>query len=357
MQLPAQQKRTFLPYERGIPPEDLRLGSLYINPLEPTDGLDSERFEYREDIERQTEYDAHIKQWTRKEEIDVPFSIQFESSQASSVGLSFSEWLGVKGERDKAKLATLQGASGRRVKIRKPEVFLGEVMKQEGVERWIRKHASIAHKSTNGKHKWKAPELWVVTGIQYVTGGEFHFQGSASSKMGASAGGDLGAALGAASGAFRTKAEASRERSEGAQYDFGHSEERVWAAQFMPVKIEFGLQPEDPQLRNGNERHPKAIIQIQLDDIQDLTPRGFRAGQEEGQGSGTTTTELIGRIVADPPVISEDDGGSDEEGLVIDDTPYVTSMQNANWDMYKEYCKWLKTAKRGPTQHISSNGA
>jgi hypothetical protein len=42
-----KQKRTFLPYQRGIHPEALRLGSLYINPLEPTDGFASRRFEYK----------------------------------------------------------------------------------------------------------------------------------------------------------------------------------------------------------------------------------------------------------------------------------------------------------------------
>ena len=47
--MPPQQKRSFLPYERGINPEDLRLGSLYLNPLDPDDGLESKRFEYQEE--------------------------------------------------------------------------------------------------------------------------------------------------------------------------------------------------------------------------------------------------------------------------------------------------------------------
>jgi hypothetical protein len=44
-----EQKRTFLPYQRGIDPEALKLGSLYLNPLDPVDGLESTRFEYREE--------------------------------------------------------------------------------------------------------------------------------------------------------------------------------------------------------------------------------------------------------------------------------------------------------------------
>ena len=47
MALGGRQKRTFLPYETAVLPEDLRLGSLYLNPLEPVNGLARDRFEYR----------------------------------------------------------------------------------------------------------------------------------------------------------------------------------------------------------------------------------------------------------------------------------------------------------------------
>jgi hypothetical protein len=45
-----QQKRTFLPYARGINPEELRIGSLYLNNLDPDDGLESRRFEYQDEM-------------------------------------------------------------------------------------------------------------------------------------------------------------------------------------------------------------------------------------------------------------------------------------------------------------------
>jgi len=44
-----KEKRSFLPYSRGVDPEALRLGSLYLNPLDPEDGLESKRFEYQEE--------------------------------------------------------------------------------------------------------------------------------------------------------------------------------------------------------------------------------------------------------------------------------------------------------------------
>ena len=38
------QKRTYLVYSRGLMPEDLKLGSLYLDPANPVDG-EQKRFE------------------------------------------------------------------------------------------------------------------------------------------------------------------------------------------------------------------------------------------------------------------------------------------------------------------------
>lgn len=296
-------------------------------------------------------YEAHITQWTWREEKDQPFAIQFERSQGGSIGVGFTDWIGIRGERDKGTLVTLQGASGRRMKIRDPEEFLEEVMHQQGLEKRIRKHASITHKSKNGRHRWKAPELWMVTGVQYVTGGDLHFENHTSSKISGEAGGDLGLAVGAPPGVLKAKAEASREKSNGAQNDFSHEDERVWAAQFMPVKIEFGPQ-EDPELsNNGKEMHPKTILQFQLEDVPDLTPQGFRVSQEEqAEEPVSDPPELVGRItIRQPPAKPDglnDANAKDPEGLIIDDMPYVAAIQTANWEMYDECSKYLTSAER-----------
>jgi hypothetical protein len=44
----AEPKRTYFPYEGGISPEQLRIGGLYLDPLNPNTGLAARRFEYRE---------------------------------------------------------------------------------------------------------------------------------------------------------------------------------------------------------------------------------------------------------------------------------------------------------------------
>lgn len=120
MALEGLQKRTFLPYLRGVYPEDLRLGSLYINPLEPTDGLASLRWEFMGDEDDQDIYEKAISKWTRRRpEIDRPFAIEFEASKARSLGFNFTDFLGLNGTKSKESLVKIQGQSGRRVKIKK----------------------------------------------------------------------------------------------------------------------------------------------------------------------------------------------------------------------------------------------
>ena len=115
----GEQKRTYLPYLRGIPPEDLRLGSLYINPLEPNNGLASRRWEFMKDEDDQEEYDKQVKQWTRKRpEIDEPFSMNFEASKAKSLGFTFTDLFDFKGEKNKSDRITIKGASSRRITIK-----------------------------------------------------------------------------------------------------------------------------------------------------------------------------------------------------------------------------------------------
>jgi hypothetical protein len=302
-------------------------------------------------LEEQEEYETHIQKWTRKEEKDLPFSIQFERSQAKSADIGFAQWIGGGGKRDKATLVTLQGASGRRVKIRRPEAFLEEVFKQPGLEAWVRTHYSVTYRAKyGGRGEWKAPELWLVTGVQYVTGGEFHFEGSTSKDTSAHLGADIGAAAGGPPGILRANMEGSHERSNGAQNDFGHEDERVWAAQFMPVKIEFG-DLKDAELSTAGRVYPKTIARFRLMDVPDLTLQGFRVSHQTSEEPNIQPPELVGRITVETTDSrdeeeTDDDDDDDDGGLMIDDGPYVGAMKDTNWEMYEKGLEYLWTAQK-----------
>jgi len=338
--MPPQQKRSFLPYSRGINPEDLRLGSLYLNPLDPDDGLESKRFEYQEDLE-QDEYEERIKPWIRKEQKDERgCSLDFQMSRDTSMALKFSDMLKAEASADSTVTATLSGKSGRRLKIKKPEAFLrDEVITQEGVQEWIRTQASISFKGHFGMHKFKAPEIWMVTGIQLITGGDV--QVGSSRSIGGSIGvsGDAGIAFGAPPGLASVGIKASHGHDSEANQGYSYDDERVWAAQFMEVKIEYGDEEDKAVKTKENKLVPSAISIFQLEDIADLKSRGIRATQRQRADA----PKLIGRIVVED--VEDEDEDAESDDMHLSDYPYVEVLKDTDWDMYDECSKYLRDAE------------
>merc|ERR1711939_318467 len=312
-----RQYRTFLPYLRGIDPEALRIGSLYLNPLNPDDGLEDKRFEFGQGIE-QEEYEKAIKRYSWKEQTDDRgVSLEFAISKETAAGFHFSEWLHLEGESSGRVAAVLEGQKGRRLKLRYPQKFLKEqVMSQEGCDEWIRTQASISYKGKFGLHKWKAPEIWMVTGLQLVAGGDVYAAGSRDKKFEAGVGADPSVAAGLPPGTLKVKAEASQSHGQEANTGYGYEDERVWAAQFMEIELEYG-DDEDIELQKrerSKDLLPKAIADFRLKDIADLGAKGIRGMRTET--SPTRPVKRRARILAD-----EDADLSDDNAIQLDERP------------------------------------
>jgi hypothetical protein len=339
-----KEKRSFLPYSRGVDPEALRLGSLYLNPLDPEDGLESKRFEYQEDLD-QAEYEERIKPWIWKEQKDERgFSLDFQVTKDNSMGLKLSDI--VKGEANAGSTvsAVLEGKSGRRLKIKKPEKFLrDEVITQTRVQEWIRTQASIAFKGHFGMHKFKAPEIWMVTGVQLVTAGDVQVGSSRSVGASISAHVDPGLAFGAPPGLASVGVHASHNHGSEANHGYGYEDERVWAAQFMEVKIEYGDEEDKTVKAKENKLVPATISTFRLEDIADLKARGIRATQRQR----VEVPKLIGRIVVED--VDDDDADAESDDLHLSDQPYVEVLKDTDWDMYDECSKYLRDAETGGT--------
>lgn len=213
-------------------------------------------------------------------------------------------------------------------------------MKQDGVHEWIREHAAIDRKSKHGRHTWNAPSIWMVTAVQHVTGGDIHATGSASTKIGGAAGADVSPAVNVSPGVLKVKAEANYEDSNGASNDFGHEDERVWAAQFMPVTIQFGHEEDRELSAKEHSFLPKTIASFQLEDVPDFEMKGIRSSSARIDGSPGPVPKLVGRITVQSPVDNDED--EDENELVIDDTPYVNNKRDTDWEQYDKYKRWLK---------------
>jgi len=344
-----QQKRSFLPYSRGINPGDLRLGSLFLNPLDPDDGLESKRFEYQPSL-KQEEYDEHVAPWLRDEQLDERgFRLEFQITSNTSLALQFSDLLKAEGSGHSTTTATLIGASGRRLKIKSPEKFLKEeVIKQPGAQEWIRNQASILFSGWFGNN-FKAPEIWMVTGVQLVTRGNVHVGSSKSISGTLGASGDPGAALGIPPGLTKVGSEARHGHGSEANSGYGYSGERVWAAQFMKVKIEYGTK-EDKTLKSLTHKAvPATILSLELEDIADLGARGIRGTEKEREDANgqmfVKPPKPIGRIVVD-----EEEDDSDSDGIKLGDEEYVNSLSGTNWEMHDEALKYLRDAEIAQTR-------
>lgn len=114
------QIHSFLPYERGLSPRDIRIGSLFLNIFNIEESKERERFEYRQDLESQAEYEKAIVPWSTEPQIDARgYGINFELSKETSMNVKFSEWIKAEGGADGKITATLEGDSGRRLRIKK----------------------------------------------------------------------------------------------------------------------------------------------------------------------------------------------------------------------------------------------
>ena len=355
------QIHSFLPYERGINPEDIRIGSLYLDIFNIEESKQRERFEYRRDLKTQAEYEKAIEPWSTKPQIDTKgYGINFELSKETSMSVKFSEWIKAEGGDDGKVTAILEGDSGRRLRIKeyvnfhkcdqmclgtkcslRTDSFLEEsVMKQPGIDKWIRTQASISRKAFFG-HQFKAPKIWLVTGVQLVTNGDVHTGSSRHTKLGFGAGVDVGLLAGGPPGVGAVEVEGGHEHNAQAGNHFGYEGERVWAAQFMEVSFEFSSTP-DPT----DKDHPKTIAKFQLEDIADLKARGLRAGQDvrlQAEGhSIRPPPPLVARITFAKDRINVAE--KESKAIQIDDHPYVTSMKDTDWESYNECLKFLADA-------------
>jgi hypothetical protein len=234
------------------------------------------------------------------------------------------------------------------LKIKKPEKFLrNEVITQEGAEEWIRTQASISFKARFGLPRFKAPEVWMVTGVQLITGGNVQVGSSRSISGTVGGSGDPGAAFGAPPGTTAIGAEASHGHDSEANTGYSHKDERVWAAQFMEIKFDFGTEA-DKELKSKERKPlPATISTFRLEDIADLKARGIRATQQQRADANgqpfEKTPDLVGRIVTNS-VDDEDDNSSDCGDIQISENSYLEglSLNDADWEMYNECSKYLR---------------
>jgi hypothetical protein len=296
----------------------------------------------------QLEYETRIKPWCQREQKDDKgsFSLDFEITQETSLAFKATEFFKLDASANSSISASLVGTSGRRLKLKKPEKFLKEeVMTQVGVQEWIRTQASISHSAAHW-NSFKAPKIWMVTGVQLITGGSVQVGSSTSTHGALGASADPGPAVGLPPGLLPIGGEVNHGHGSETNSGYSYTDERVWAAQFMEIKIEYGKGEDKGLQKDVNHPHalPATIATFNLEDIADLRARGTRGSQKQREDANgqmlAKTPILVGRVVVDD---GESDSGSDgPDDMQIDDRPYVDASKDTDWDMYNECVKYLR---------------
>jgi len=176
----------------------------------------------------------------------------------------------------------------------------------------------------------------MVTGVQLVRGGEVFASGSRNTGGKVGVGGDPSLAAGLPPGTLKVKVEGSAEKSTEANNGYGYDDERVWAAQFMEINIEYG-DDEDVALGKQEKKDlPKAISEFRLKDIADLKARGIRGVRTEEPA--VKPPKPIGRVVV---AETEEEVPEDPSGVQLDEMPYVDALKDTSWADYDDCVRYL----------------
>jgi hypothetical protein len=117
------------------------------------------------------------------------------------------------------------------------------------------------------------------------------------------------------------------------EQEYTHSDERVWAAKWFQVKVDFRRR------RAGDEQKP---LMYDLKPAEDLN-HGFREGSEAGISDDSEDQIEIAEIIGlrDP----EDDAGEDYSVVSFDERPYAKEMEGIEWNTYEKYWSYFEAQK------------
>ncbi|TGJ79622.1 hypothetical protein E0Z10_g9156 [Xylaria hypoxylon] len=369
----SNQKNTYLPYTRGILPDELRLGSLYLDPHNPNIGLEKLRFEYKEKILPGDKYWESIKTWTGEPEVDdiEPYILRFQATTEWASQAKIIDAANIGADKTKTRDVSIVGTQARRYQIKKPERFLREqVLTQPEVKKWIGDRLSITFYARWRHHRktgepWKAPSIWLVTGVHLITSARVHSGWTVGFNVQGNISADPGTlTTGVPTGKSVADVQGSLKKSVQMENLYGQSGERVWCAQFMELAVDFTNGPQRNDSQGWFTRlFPKKEIEVlQLRQVEDLGVSGVRrrASMKESASSSIDWKKHQANIVGlqttgedtDETATTNDDGtieaterpDNDESlsKMIVADLPYNQGLSGQDWETFEDYLAYLE---------------
>ncbi|KAB5550886.1 hypothetical protein GE09DRAFT_153509 [Coniochaeta sp. 2T2.1] len=328
----TDQDRTYLVYSRGLQPDKLPLGSLFLDPANP---LGHERKRWRADVSA-----AELEAWTGQPDTETSPSFKVHATREWLAGAQILDIFRGEVGRKGVVEVNIEGDVGRRVQIDRPEAFLNEViLPTESARKWIAdwlfafKHSSPFKKRRRGGLTFKPPKIWMVTGVQLVAGARITDTASKTLVNSLAANVPLPEPVAAAMGGFTVAGvEGKKNRARGVEVKGLHPEEKVWAAQFAALKIDAKTISKDAEGRAEVLLEEKYV---ELKEAEIFGLGGIRlGGDDEETGHGESDDELeVGEVSG--LVLGNDLSGSPGE----DDGPMslLDEVLDVDWALVHEY--------------------
>ncbi|KAH8162121.1 hypothetical protein CIB48_g6139 [Xylaria polymorpha] len=369
----ANQKNTYLPYTRGIPPDELRLGSLYLDIYNPNLGLEKLRFEYREKSLSNEKYWESIQAWTGEPEVDdiAPYVLRFQASTEWASQAKVIDAINLGADKTKTRDVSIVGTQARRYQIKKPERFLTQqVLTQPEVKKWIIDRLSISFYARWKHHQqtgepWKAPSIWMATGVHLISDGCVHSGWNVGLDVHGGVRADLGTLTGGPpTGVSAADVEGSLNQNIQMENLYGQRGERIWCAQYMELAVNFTNGPQRDESQGWFTRlFPKKEIAVfQLRQVEDLGVGGVRRRATFKQSSPSSSIDwkkheakIIGLqttgedtdemgSAGDDSADSTERRDNDEplDKMVVSDLPYNQDLSGQDWETFQDYLAYLE---------------
>jgi hypothetical protein len=226
------------------------------------------------------------------------------------------------------------------------------VLKQEGVEKWIRDTLSIqaTGKLIQGKFAWKPPRIWVCTGLQLIKHGKVKYSTVNSHSGGGGINLDAGLiTTGIPTGQSAAEFHGHLENSTHVDNDYDYDDERVWAAQWMEIGVVF-------RSKGPNDKEKPMVVDLkQIEHLEHgvRTPEQTPETAINSNGANIETRPEVAEIVGlklplDNSNIIDESNQEEEvpydlDSIVFDSRPYTEAMDGIDWKRYEKYRTYLET--------------
>jgi len=308
-----------------------------------------------------------VKKWAPNPQKEALWSCEFHAGKGWLTAANIADSITLSMSKDKQYDTIIEGEFGRRFEVEENVDFLLDVvMKSPGAQTWLQNKLSsswyMRFFNRRRGQSTHTPKIWVCTGIQLVGGA--HARTKSENAREFTWGAKLNSGMitsGIPGGPDIIDLKTSYTKESGVETGYYHDDERIWAALFFPLDVEYikpgatVLDPPADKEKPAKEHHHKVPIVIGLEELEDLGSSAIRDNEtrsDEKDGitldnddDGIREAHIKGLSIPGEPAVhltnSEyADKASKQRTFLIDTTHYREEMDKISKQDCQEYSKY-----------------